>query len=135
MEDKQKVYIKGDSKRGKEVIKLLTDLGASNPNHYYGSDTGFYYINSNGEIAYTSTKRSAVYSLLRESYKKIELPRGMPQYRDSYFYINTDGLIVEEIWYNKQIDKSRYEFGNCFVGIDEAKMVRDKIRKMLNKHK
>lgn len=73
MKAEQKVYIKGNPKRGDEVIKLLTDLGASNPNHYYGSDTGFYYINSNGEIAYTSTKRSAVYSLLRESYKRIKL--------------------------------------------------------------
>ena len=73
MEDKQKVYIKGNAERGDEVIKLLTDLGASNPNHYYGSDTGFYYINQNGEIAYTSTKRSEVYHMLRDSYKRIKL--------------------------------------------------------------
>ena len=69
---------------------------------------------------------------VEEFYKEIKLPKWKPKYRDSYFYVDTDGLIVAEVWYNKQIDKSRYEFGNCFVGIDEAETARDKVRKMLN---
>lgn len=30
MEDRQKVYIKGDRSRGDEIIKLLEDLGGHN---------------------------------------------------------------------------------------------------------
>lgn len=33
MEERQKVYIKGDPNRGEEVIKALTDLGAINLNN------------------------------------------------------------------------------------------------------
>ena len=30
MEDRQKIYIKGNLKRGEEIIKILTDLGGNN---------------------------------------------------------------------------------------------------------
>ena len=42
MEDKWKVFIKGDNDRGNEAIKLLTDLGANNPNNYYGKNSKLY---------------------------------------------------------------------------------------------
>lgn len=71
MEDKWKVFIKGDNDRGNEAIKLLTDLGANNPNNYYGKNSnGYYYINSNGEIAYAVSERH----LLHDFYTEIELP-------------------------------------------------------------
>lgn len=133
MEDKQRVYIKGDSKRGKEVIKLLTDLGGRNPLNYYGEDNfGYYYIDPNGEISHICSEKSPTYHFLKEFYKEIKLPIWKPKYRDSYFYVDIDGLIVEEAWYNKQIDKSLYDFGNCFKTIKEAIVARDKIEKALN---
>lgn len=71
MEDKWKVFIKGNNDRRDEVIKLLTDLGANNPNNYYGKDSnGYYYINSNGEIAYAVSERH----LLHDFYTEIKLP-------------------------------------------------------------
>ena len=36
MEDKQKVYIKGSSTRGDEIIKLLKDLGGKNLHSFLG---------------------------------------------------------------------------------------------------
>ena len=71
MGDKWKVFIKGDSDRGDEVIKSLTDLGANNPINYCGRDSnGYYYINSNGEIGYAFSDRC----LLHNSYTEIKLP-------------------------------------------------------------
>ena len=78
MKDKWKVFIKGNPNRGDEVIKLLTDLGANNRNNYYGRDnTGYYFINPNGEIGYACSEfsRSLVYPFLHEFYTEIKLPK------------------------------------------------------------
>lgn len=133
MEDYQKVYIKGDSKRGKEVIKLLTDLGASNPLNYYGDDTfGYYYISPNGEIWHTCSEKSQAYHFIKEFYKEIELPIWKPKYDEDYYFISSKGVITLGRWTNAIADDWRYDFGNCFKTIKEAIVARDKIQKVLN---
>ena len=129
MEDKQKVYIKGNAERGDEIIKLLKDLGGCNSNALYGRDiNAYYFINPKGIIYKVYPfDYDKVFPYVKEFYKEIKLPRWKPNYRESYFFIDSDGIIVEEVWYNKKIDKSRYEFGNCFAGIDEAKIARNQI--------
>lgn len=95
MKDGQKVYIRGNSERGNEVIKTLKDLGGSNLYFYYGDDdTGYYYINPNGVIAYASTKESAAYPFLREFYKEIKLPRWKPKYKERYYRISWEGSVI-----------------------------------------
>ena len=100
MEDKQKVYIKGNSKRGDEIIKNLTDLGAINPNHYCGNDnTACYYINPNGEIAYASFKGSVAYPFLQEFYREIKLPE-IKKWKDGTLLVRRVGGKKEYIVYS-----------------------------------
>lgn len=107
MENKQKVYIKGNPNRGAEVIKALTDLGAINPNHYRGNDdTACYYINPNGEIAYASFKGSVAYPFLQEFYKEIELPK-RKAWKDGDLLVQSNGSKKEYMVYsNDKIDIS-----------------------------
>lgn len=134
MEDKQKVYIKGNSKRGDEVIKLLKDLGGRNTQVLTGEkEDAYYFINPEEVIDFAYTFGSAIWPFIKEFYKEVKLPRWKPEYRESYYFLDSNGIIVEAVWHSKQNDISRYEFGNCFVGIDEAKIARDKIKEMLKK--
>lgn len=100
MEDRQKVYIKGDLERGNEVIKILTDLGGRNI-HCYASDSYdcYYYINPDGVIAYESTKKSVAYPFIRDFYKEISLPKWKPKYKEHYYRIDWVGKVVDDTWY------------------------------------
>lgn len=40
-----------------------------------------------------------------------------------------------DVYSGTNVNKSYYEFGNCFKTIEEAGAARDKIREVLNKHK
>ena len=75
MEDKQKVYIKGNPSRGDEVIKALTDLGGSNIHSHTGaSNDTYYYISPNGVINVAAPDGEVCYPFLKEFYKEIKLP-------------------------------------------------------------
>ena len=50
MEASKKVWIRGNE-RGEDVIKILTDLGATNPINYNGNNKdSIYFINYKNEI-------------------------------------------------------------------------------------
>lgn len=133
MEDKQKVYIKGNAERGNEVIKLLIDLGGQNSLNYYGDDTSvYYYISPNREISHVCTERNPVYHFIKEFYKEIELPKWKPKYKERYYRMDWHGKVVDDTWYGTRDEKICYEFGNCFRTKEEAEAARDKIQKVLN---
>lgn len=134
MKAEQRVYIKGDFERGKEVIKILEDLGGKNINNLNGEDNSiYYYINPKGAITIVyNGNESTTLSFIKEFYKEIKLPRWNPEYKSLYFYIDTRGQVMSDLWYNMETDKLRYKFGNCFIEYEEAKIARDKIQKMLN---
>ena len=132
MEDKQKVYIKGDSKRGDEVIKFLEDLGGYNCCSLDGHNSNnYYYIAPDGSINNITYPANLIFSFVKEFYKEVELPRWKPEHTGRYYYITTKGEIMEEVWYNIDSDNSRYEFGNCFKTFEEAEAARDKIKDLL----
>lgn len=132
MEDKQKVYIKGDSKRGNEVIKFLENLGGYNCYSLDGHNSNnYYYIAPDGTIQNTTYPASSIFSFVKEFYKEIDLPRWKPRLVEHYYYITTKGEIMEEVWYKLDTDNSRYEFGNCFKTFEEAETARDKIEDLL----
>lgn len=92
MEDRQKVYIKGDSKRGDEVIKLLEDLGGHNTLSYNGkNEDAYYFINPDGIIDSVFPFRSGAFPFIKEFYKKISLPRWKPKNEESYYFIDDRG--------------------------------------------
>ena len=133
MEDKQKVYIKGNAYRGAEIIKALMDLGGRHTQPLLGTkEDAYYFINPEGVIDFAYTFNTS-FPFVKEFYKEIKLPRWKPEYREMYYFIDSDGIIVEAVWYSKKNDISRYEFGNCFKGIEEAKVARDKFKEMLTK--
>jgi hypothetical protein len=133
MKENQRVYIKGNSKRCKEVIKTLKDLGGSNPNHYRGEDdNAYYYINPDGEIAYACADGSVAYPFLREFYKEIKPPRWKPKYKERYYRISWEGSVVDDTWTDTQDEEICYEFGNCFRTPEEAREASRKIEEMLN---
>ena len=133
MKDEQKIYIKGNSKREKEVIKILTDLGGRNSHSMDGSNVNaYYFINPNGIINNSYSCGDNVFSYVKEFYKEISLPRWKPKYNERYYRITWMGTVVEDVWYGSRNDESGYKFGNCFRTKEEALAARDKIKELLN---
>jgi hypothetical protein len=134
MEDNQKVYIRGNEKRGAEVIKILTDLGGRNSHSMDGGNVNaYYFINPNGIISNSYSCGDNVFSFVREFYKEIKLLRWKPKYKESYYCISWEGRVVDDTWTDTQDEKICYEFGNCFKTYDEAKAASYKIQEILNK--
>lgn len=73
--EKTRVWIRGNNKRGKEVIKALTDLGAKESSiwHTGGSYDNLYYIETDNVINATDQKSLLAYFLIN-NYKEIKLP-------------------------------------------------------------
>lgn len=82
MEASKKVWIRGNDERKEEVIKMLTDLGATNPynNDGHGKGKIIYFINHNNEIqpAYTG---SEFIQIIKEEYKELTLPKKEHQFK------------------------------------------------------
>ena len=134
MEEKQKVYIKGNPEKGNEVIRVLEDLGGKNTQNLQGNRSdAYYFINPDGVIYNTSIVGGIICPYIKEFYKEIKLPRLKPEYKSLYFYIDTRGQVMSDLWYNMETDKLRYKFGNCFMVFEEAKATRDKIKEILKK--
>lgn len=134
MEDKQKVYIKGNIERGDEVIKYLEDLGGSNTLSLHGNrNEVYYFINPEGIIDATYIVGGAICPFIKEFYKEVKLPRWKPRYKEHYYRINWMGAIVDDIWHDTQDERICYEFGNCFKTYEEAKEASYKVQEILNK--
>lgn len=136
MKDEQRVYIKGNLKRGEEVIKILIDLGGCNSHSMNGKNVNaYYFINPDGIIVNTYSSSGEVFSYVKEFYTKIELSRWKPKHGGRYFYINTIGEILIDVWSDMETDRLRYNFGNCFETFEEAKEASSKIKEVLGTHK
>ena len=134
MKDEQRVYIKGSAERGDEVIKILEDLGGNNPECHTGNlEEALYYINPRGTIVCVFEYDYSEYSLVKEFYKEIKLPRWKPEYKECYYRIDWKGAIVDDIWHNTEDERICYEFGNCFETYDKAKEASYKVQEILNK--
>lgn len=57
--------------------------------------------------------------------------RWKPEYKERYYYVNSIGIVRDNIWCNLDDDTSLYEFGNCFKTKDEAEAMKDKIKEIL----
>lgn len=98
MKDSQKVYIRGDEKRSREVIKTLEDLGGINYNNLNGGyEDLYYYISPLGRIEDVANYEHVLLSFIKEFYKEIKLPekdnlRWKPKDGEKYYYINDIGI-------------------------------------------
>lgn len=134
MKQNQRVYIKGNSKRGKEVIKFLENLGGYNSYYLDGHNSNnYYFIDPIDETINNTGVSSLVFSFLKTFYKEIELPKWKPECEgEEYFYISDAGIVLRETWKNSSDDNWRYTFGNCFKTYCEAEKVKYKFEKILN---
>ena len=133
MEDKQKVYLKGDSERGNEVIKILEDLGGYNSYSLDGHNSNNYYFIAPDGIINNINVSSLVFSFVKAFYKEIKLQEWKSEFDDNWYFINANGEVIKGTWNNNQIDNSCLEFGNCFSTFKEAEAARDKIKKILKR--
>ncbi len=133
MKDEQRVYIKGNSERGSEVIKTLEDLGGKNLHSFLGTDiTAYYFINPNGIINNSYSCGDNVFSYVKEFYREIKLPKWKPKYDENYYFINYKGMAMRNTWFNSVNEDTMFNFGNCFKTREEAEEARDKIKELLN---
>lgn len=135
MKRNQRVFIKGDNKRGAEIIKFLTDLGGKIGDFSYNgqNEDAIYFINPKGMIDWTSNSNtSMILPYIKEFYEEIKLPIWKPKYDEYYYYFtDTQGIMVGK-WKNNPTDSWRYDFGNCFKSYEEAKEAINKIKNVLN---
>lgn len=133
MKDSQKVYLRGNSERGDEVIRTLENLGGNNSLSLDGTkNDAYYFINPEGKIDATSIIGGIACTFIKEFYKEIKLPRWKPKYKESYYRIDWKGSIVDDIWHDTEDERICYEFGNCFRTPEEARDASHKIEEMLN---
>lgn len=79
LKKEQKIWIKSNMKRGKEVIDKLLSLGATNPHKYYANlKECTFFIAPDGTIHYTQ-KTSLIDTLVKENYKEYKLPKKTTQ--------------------------------------------------------
>ena len=72
--ENMRVWIRGNKERGKDVIKMLTDLGAENPSNYLGDDVNtIYSIDKYNRINWLDIHSNTA-SLIANFYKEINLP-------------------------------------------------------------
>ena len=129
----QKVYIRGDANRSREVIKTLEDIGGINYNNLNGSyEDLYYYISPLGRIENVANYEHVLLSFIKEFYKEIKLPRWKPKYNERYYSVSWLGRVMSNKWYGTCDDETGYQFGNVFKTHKEAELVRDKIKKLLN---
>lgn len=218
MTEERKVYIKGIPGRGKEVIKILTDLGGKESNSYLtgANKRGIYYIQHNLMISFAAMN-TEMSKIIMDNYKEIKLPeqwkngdilysdtdkefavfkdkwkldsdkflayfatchggyltlqairrRGFrlttkleveqfyeylhsigkdwdsenkqlvkwkwrPKDGEGYYYIFSNGIVHLSTWFNDKVDNSRFSIGNYFKTKEEAEVMAEKIKKLLN---
>ena len=94
MKQSQKVWIKGNANRGKEVIRILEDLGGENIDSCQGHDPNMiYFINHNEDID-TIEITHVFANIIMEQYKEIELPK----IKDKYKFKSFDKVLTRDHW-------------------------------------
>lgn len=98
MDSNKKVWIRGNSQRDKEVIKKLTDLGATNPYKFNGCDgNGYiYYINHDNYISSIYDSDNNLSQIIKEEYKELTLSK----FKKGDYLMNNDGntwIILKDI--------------------------------------
>lgn len=119
MKEEWKVFIRGVEGRGKEVIKMLEDLGAKNSFDYEGSNKDcIYFIDHDGTIDFEDLN-SETAKIIMDNYYEIKLPG---PWKDGDILINKDRT-------EYTIFKS-YSYGTIFytysfsIRIDKEEIIR-----------
>jgi hypothetical protein len=132
MSDKYKpVYVRG-TQTGNGVIKALEQLGGINRNRYKGNnpDNLYFICPKTHEIDYAFSN-TPYGNYLEETGKEIKPFRWRAEQNEDYYTIDSTMLVIESIECGDRYDNGRYESGNYFKTIEEAKEAVKQIKKIL----
>lgn len=116
MREDLKVYIKGMPGRGKEVIKILTDLGGKESNSYLtgANKRGIYYIQHNLMISFAAMN-TEMSKIIMDNYKEIKLPEQWKNGDILYSDTDKEFAVFKDKW-KLDSDKFLAYFATCHGG-------------------
>lgn len=110
MEEKFKVYTRGDNDRGNEVIKALEDLGAVNHWNHMGNSTNcIYYIQHDGYISRVHYN-TEFGQIIMDNYREIKLPEKWKP-GDILKYTNYRGCYAV---FKDYVSDDEFRFSMCY---------------------
>lgn len=154
MKDNQKVWIKGDKNRGKEVIETLENLGGVNKRFLEGYLPNQIYFISHDSYIFCTEEDSEFAKFVKELYQKITLPEQWEKgdiliNKNIYLFCVFDGFDNDDKYDNYfatplSVDKGDYNYYGgtevgvyCFDSKDYRKATEDEIaqfHELLHKH-
>lgn len=115
MKDEQKVFIRGVDGRGKEVIKMLEDLGGKNVDGMEGEDPDtLYYINHFGNI-YFIEDYDEMANIIMDNYRQLHLP---DQWKDGDVLANVEFDDCFAVCKCKSLCNTSYNAYHCYMYAD-----------------
>ena len=124
------VYVRG-TETGKGVIEALEAHGGKNNCGYTGKDDNvIYYILPSGYIGAVTTN-STQGSYIIATAEEVKPFRWRAERCESYYTIDSTLVVIESTECGDRYDNGRYESGNYFKTVEEAKEAVKQIKKIL----
>ena len=125
--------VRGNAKRGNDVIKLLEGIGGINKSNCKGkNDAAFYHISKRGVICCCIDNSMFFNGFNLEILELPEPKRWRAEKGDYYYYVDFYGDVQTCFEENVGCDNLMYERGNYFETEEGAKLMADKIKKLFN---
>ena len=101
--------------------KLLKDLPTFKAGDiFYLSDRGNLFRESDNIVAYNWSTLDKFTNILTDWFDEIkEQTRLKPDAGQTYYFLDSNGLVYDNTWADDSIDRSRFEIGNCFKTEEE----------------
>lgn len=96
---------------------------------FYLSDMGNLFRESDNALAYSRSTIDEFPNILTEWFEEIEEPtRWKPGLGQKYYFLDSNGLVYNNIWADDSIDHSRFDIGNCFESREEAEKAVERLK-------
>lgn len=91
------------------------------------NDGAQYYFDCNGLNCrgYTGTSSIMLEQLLTGELSITRQP-WKPSYKETFYFVAQNGIIISNMWYEHAFDVMAYKLGNCYYSKEEAEENRDK---------
>lgn len=125
------VYIHG-TKSGTGVIEALVPFGAKNDKNFSGTDRdSIYYISPEDNTIHLASEYSDFGKYIIATAKELKPFRWRAEQHEGYYTIDSTLVVIESTECGDRYDNGRYESGNYFKTIEEAKEAVKQIKKIL----
>lgn len=117
--------IYGSETRANEVLEWLKSQGA-NVFGYKGNTKDWIYYVDKGHVKTVNKEHSVLFDI-------VELPRWRAKVGEPYCYVADDGIATIVKDRGRECDNCRYEVGNYFKTLEEARQFATKIREIFKR--